>query len=151
MGCDIHIFYEKNVDGKWVAAEDVQPIREEDLGYPFGIEYIYPFDWRCYSMFSWLCEGVRDYCGTPSISRPRGLPNEASDEVVKEAKEMEHDRHSESWLQVDELINYEFKERYKERNGEMVTPEEFFGPYFFASIDELNRSDCERIVFWFDN
>lgn len=151
MGCDIHIFYEKKVDGKWVEAEDVRAVSEYDYGDPFGITEYMPFDWRQYSMFAWLCSGVRDYCGNPSISRERGLPDDISESAKKSYEDWACDAHSASFLSVDEISSYIFDGYLLNREGEMVTAKELFGDDFFASIEELKRSDCERIVFWFDN
>lgn len=151
MGCDIHVHYEKKVDGKWVEAEDVKPVSEYDYGEPFGITEYLPFNWRQYSMFAWLCSGVRNYCDNPSISPQRGLPDDISESAKRSYEEWSCDAHSASFLLVDEIAAYKFEGYFLSRDGEMVTAEELFGSDFFASIEELKRSDCERIVFWFDN
>lgn len=151
MGCDIHIYYEKKKDGEWVGAENVSAISSYDWGSPIGIDLTFPFDWRSYNMFSWLCQGVRDYSGVLAISSARGLPHDVSDAVMLEAKSWEGDSHNESFLYVEEIANYKFKEKYRDRCGDLVSAQEFFGNDFFKSIEELKKSDCERIVFWFDN
>lgn len=151
MGCDIHIHYEKKVDGKWIEAEDIKPVSEYDYGEPFGITEYLPFDWRQYSMFAWLCSGVRNYCDNPSLSEARGIPDDVSKRVKNEYLKWECDAHSASFLSVDEIAAYDFDGYFLSRDGEMVTAQDLFGKDFFASIEELKRSDCERIVFWFDN
>lgn len=71
MGCDIHIFTEvRNSEGRWVE-NDKKIFPDWD-----GKLYSSPFDYRHYSMFSFLA-GVRNDSKIAPISEPRGLPNDS--------------------------------------------------------------------------
>ncbi len=86
MSCDIHAFLEANVGDKWVCLDQI----------PFV---------RSYLMFSKLAN-VRSDGTIPSISDPRGLPDNISDVVSLHLDKWGDDAHSASWLAYDELVDF---------------------------------------------
>ena len=147
MGCDIHSYAEKRVNGKW-----------EELDFS-------PFHWRQYGVFGFLA-GVRNYSGVPVLAAPRGLPRDASDYVREESDSWNGDGHTHSWLSVEELSAFDYDAAVEDRRitvnndggctaepggGEMTTWREFLGPKFFDDLTRLKAEGAERIVFWFDN
>jgi hypothetical protein len=127
MGCDIHSYAEKQVNGKW-----------ESLDFS-------PFDWRSYGLYGFLA-GVRNYSDVPPLAAPRGLPRDVSAHVQEEADGWDSDGHSHSWLSVEELSAFDY-----DAAVEMTTWREFLGPDFFRDLRRLKAEGAERIVFWFDN
>lgn len=153
MGCDIHAFAEKkNDNGSY-----------EML--PFS-----PFDMRWYGAFGFLAD-VRNYSAVSPISKPRGIPSDASNEVIEECKSWGIDGHSHSWLSVNELLEFNYDEIVEDRRvtrqispgcisgactckigeGEKTTWREFLGEQFISDIEILKSIGADRVVFWFDN
>lgn len=94
MGCDIHIWIEKRVDGQWQPAEDYQ---EEGL-YQSDI-----YQGCNYRLFAVLAD-VRNSDDVKPIAPPRGVPQDASTIV----QELVHDYadHSHSWFTLRELLDF---------------------------------------------
>lgn len=140
MGCDIHLHTEIKVGGKWLC-------------------YGSPSISRNYHMFAKMAD-VRNYDDIKEISHPKGLPEDISEVVKLHYKSWESDAHSESWLNVDEIIQLE--EFLKEKATKFNTfyyPEKEWGYLFgnpFGSFKKF-RDDYPieikdvRFVFWFDN
>ena len=138
MGCDIHTVVEIKINDEW----------EEIL--------FSPFYYRSYSIFGFLAN-VRNYSMVPSISEPRGLPDDCS-EYIKECLIYNH---SHSWLSIDELKNFNYDVTFEDRRtygatieggkGEMKTIREFLGECFFEDLNKLIELNADRIIFWFDN
>lgn len=139
MGTDIHIVAQKKTEKGW---DDIK---------------FCPFDWRSYGMFGFLA-GVRNYSAVPSISQPRGLPDDFSSQVMD-------DYHSMSWLSVSELLAFNYDAEFEDRRvmingdggctakpggGEVTTFRNFLGGQFFHDLDKLRDLGADRIVFWFD-
>lgn len=105
MGCDIHAFGEVLKDGKWVSADIWQKnpaYSEEELSVPNWCRLT---DNRHYDLFAVLAN-VRN--GTwseklPVIAEPRGLPEDASKEVLAQSERWNGDGHSHSFLTRAEL------------------------------------------------
>lgn len=102
MGCDIHCYKEKLVDGQWVTADDWE---EEDDG--DGETYMRVswgegrFSERSYWLFGLLCDNVRS--SHPLSFAERGMPDDASDLVKGEVELWGCDGHSHSHLYLQEL------------------------------------------------
>lgn len=157
MGCDIHSYPERKVDGQWMACEGT-----------FGTEKypdVEPFAWRDYSVFAFLA-GVRNYSDVIPITEPRGLLDDVSQYVANEYETWGCDAHTPSWLSVAELNAFDYDKSMEDRrvirngdggctadpgDGKSMTYREFLGPFFFSDLAELNRIGAERVVFWFDN
>jgi hypothetical protein len=95
MGCDIHMFVERRIDGRWVEAAD----------------YIEECNLRCYDTFAILA-GVRNGVhGTfVPIAPPRGLPDDASETVKAELAEWGCDAHSVSHHTLRQLLEYDWRQ-----------------------------------------
>lgn len=105
MGCDIHMYAEKLVDGKW------QKLTGFKTQYSEGSDH--PYEGRNYTLFAKLA-GVRNGegfagCDTGDavvpISEPRGLPEDVSEEVMVESEEWGIDGHGRSWLSLSEVLS----------------------------------------------
>ena len=104
MGCDIHLYKEKLVDGRWMTADEW--VSEE---YGDGesttkllyVPYEKRFTERNYQLFGLLSDGVRS--SHPFSFEPRGVPNDVSPEVLDMIEHWDCDGHSHSYLGLQEL------------------------------------------------
>lgn len=99
MGCDIHLYKEKHVDGRWVAADEwsddeYEPGRKE-------VPWKTRFTERNYQLFGLLSAGVRS--DHPFALAGRGMPLSPSPEVAEENERWGVDAHSHSYLYLHEL------------------------------------------------
>lgn len=100
MGCDIHIYKEKLVDGKWQSADKWQKSKYDDEG--MVIEYEErAYKGRNYELFGLLSKGVRT--AHPFSLPERGLPFDVSPEVKAESDKWDGDGHSHSHITIAEL------------------------------------------------
>ena len=114
MGCDIHFYVEKNVDGKWISAD--KWIVDKYMDKKVEQEL---YDGRNYSLFAILADvrngygfaGCKTGEGFKPISSPRGLPVDMSQEVGNRAEMWGLDGHSHSWLTVEELDSYDWNQK----------------------------------------
>ena len=104
MGCDIHIYVEKKVNGKWECIDDLK--KDEDGFFEIKGEEIY--HGRNYILFA-LLANVRNYSGVEPISEPKGLPVDLSDQVKEISDIWIGNSHSHSYLTLQELLNYDFE------------------------------------------
>jgi len=148
MGCDLHGFVErKNEMGQWEYAPG-----------------FHPFDWRSYRLYGWLA-GVRNYSAVTPLSKPRGLPGDAS-ASLKEKYNDDDDYHSASWVSLEELLEFDYDAMVEDRRvstphtgnatcapgeGETMTYREFLGKNFFEELGKLKEIGTCRVVFWFDS
>ena len=105
MGCDIHVYAEKKVEGVWVTADEW--VTDED-----GWVHV-PYDKRIYSernynLFGVLCDGIRGRSYSFSVER-KGIPKDACDEYLEEVRRWGGDDHSHSWLSLTELKSLQEK------------------------------------------
>ena len=162
MGCDIHIRTEvkryrsndkERQNGVWICADKFVVNHDHIL---YGEEERYSveneiYEDRNYRLFAVLA-GVRNNYDVTPISPPRGLPVDASDETKQYHNSYGSDAHSESFLTLEELEQYQHWEH------------PIHGDLFKGTIDKLRnltrqhsypeyeiRADDVRIVFWFDN
>lgn len=99
MGCDIHAYKEKLVDGKWVTA-DKGWADKYDEGC-IDVPYENRFTDRNYNLFGVLSRGVRrdfDFAFSQ-----RGLPDDACPEVAARALGWGCDGHSHNYVSLAEL------------------------------------------------
>lgn len=117
MGCDIHLFTEKkmqfsaynNGEPFWWCCDYFQlnPYRKIDKDDPkYSHKEVYGD--RNYSLFGALAN-VRNYYDNIPICEPRGIPEDASKVVKKEANRWGLDGHSHSWVTAKELFDYKKK------------------------------------------
>lgn len=101
MGCDIHVYKEKHVDGRWVTAD-------EWVAYDYGegdrgqrVPWEKQFSDRNYQLFGLLSKGVRTT--HPFSLEPRGLPFNPCSEVAAVVDGRGEDGHGHSYLYLHEL------------------------------------------------
>lgn len=149
MGCDIHEHREQKVDGVWVTA-DTWIDESGEPNYPPGTQ-TYVTDGlslsRNYSLFGYLCEGVRR---DVDDARPeRGLPPDVSKEVKQSFVSWESDAHSASYITINEIkealltltISAYTRDTDSIRRGLQDILDGFIGV----------GGEDQRFVFWFDN
>lgn len=101
MGCDIHLYKEKQIDGKWVAADVWTPYDYGDDEKGIEVDWKNRFTGRNYELFGLLCKGVRSE--HPLSLTARGLPFDACQEIASHAEQWGEDGHNHSYLYVHEL------------------------------------------------
>ena len=155
MGADIHAYAEVlDSDGTWVLSD-----WEDDIH-------------RDYGLFGFLAD-VRNYSHVPTISEPRGLPDDVT-ESIRTEYESSTDWFSPSWLSLAELLAFDYGQMFWDRRvekqtgpnswdgaalaepgeGEIISLREFLPAQFFTTLDELSAygpPETVRLVFWFDN
>lgn len=103
MGCDIHIYKEKLVNGVWVSSDKWTPYDYGDGESGMTVEYDdRVYRGRNYQLFGIISRGVRGFYHEISLE-PKGMPLYASSEVKREADDWELDAHSHSYLTLKEL------------------------------------------------
>lgn len=101
MGCDIHMFKEKLVDGKWVSADEWVAYDYGDDEKGVEVPFTKRFTERNYQLFGLLSKGVR--CDHPYAFAPRGIPFDCCPEVAADYKRWDCDAHSANFLFLPEL------------------------------------------------
>lgn len=101
MGCDIHCYKEKQVNGQWVTADEWQAYDygEDEKG--IEVPWKKRFTDRNYMLFGMLSKGVRSE--HPFSFEPRGLPFNPCHEIASEAERWGIDGHGHSYLYLHEL------------------------------------------------
>lgn len=136
MGCDIHPFLEKKIDGKWQAVGEMN-----QWG---SLEEYEPLSDRDYYLFSILA-GVRNHHSLTPIAPPKGLPDDMSPEVERLAVYWEDCAHNESWLSYNELDSHDY-DQYEYENWEVIEKK------VIPDMQEIMKEvEDVRIVFWFDS
>ncbi len=160
MSCDITIFAEvKNKQsGRWEKVGDVFSLRDKEDSKKEKTDH--PFYWQDYGLFGFLAD-VRNYSESASISKPKGIPNDVSDDIHDKWLEYGgEDHHSNSHLKLSELMSFNYEKKFINRRGQdedfgkTMTYREFLGETFFIHLNELKQLGYPadvRIVFWFDN
>lgn len=162
MGCDIHIYRERYVNGGW---ETDTTVEIEDEG---GSNEYKSFESGCgyYSRSYWLfaaLSNVRSYgdnLPVPPPAKGRGFPNDVT-KIHDDCKESwDSDGHSHGWLTLAELKR--LKEQYEnamvthgDNPDKWGTIAEYIGDCIKqvsqgGYFDGLPDEDC-RIVFFYDN
>lgn len=160
MGCDIHIYLEKNVEGNWHCIDyfKLSPYTNEYRVVPVVYE-------RDYQLFA-LLAGVENRYEVEPIAPPKGLPENISSVVEHEFQIWKGDAHDCSWLSVKELFTYKDNVKnasldcscasfdkmisnIKERMCKELWIWDFIGDH---ERENRLRHDAKnfRIVFWFD-
>lgn len=98
MGCDIHLYKEKLVNGVWVTADVWEAYDYGDDEKGIEVNWNNQFRDRNYNLFGLLSKGVRHEFDMSY--EPRGLPFNISDEVDSRLNE---DDHGHSYLYLFEL------------------------------------------------
>lgn len=109
MGCDIHIFLERYIDGEWECVDTFPTVvvdrylRSSTVRTSSLPDYLHHnITDRDYKLFSAIA-GVRIQASTEQSRMPRGFPQDASKPVKRIFNEWGNDAHSASWLFADEF------------------------------------------------
>jgi len=124
MGCDIHGWIEKNVNGKFIAVDRLTA------------------DDRDYRRFA-LLAGVRDY-NKESLAHPLGVPDNVSESAGYDIETWSSDGHSHSYISIKDAAKIFSETSCREVNFPEYT-------FFNVDPDDENEIDKYRLVFWFDN
>lgn len=153
MGCDIHLFAEKRVNGKWHSLDKFTVNKYFDPDDELGdreIEVLHEDRFytggRNYNLFCALA-GVRSYefRNQPKIiSPPRGIPNDCCDEIRNEIGYWTSDAHHVSFLYQYDLEDFDWSDY-----GE--TCNDFLLEVVPKMIATGAKDEDVRIVFFFDN
>lgn len=157
MGCDIHVYRERKVHGKWETDTLVENDNDEYSSYESGLGYVS----RNYLLFG-LLSNVRSLGNFP-ITPPaedRGFPSDATEINQACSDQMDGDGHSHGWLNLEEL--HKLHEEYKQA---VVLYEPGKYDFTYAAgcleefIDQIHKGDYfqdvhpedGRILFFYDN
>ena len=112
MGCDIHMHAEKWDDNacEWVW---LKPPLTKERYYERGPFMRLEYFWRNYDLFAILADVRNDRgfgghvtgTGFEPISEPKGLPEDCSPYVKRQAEKWNCDGHSHSWLMLSEVLS----------------------------------------------
>lgn len=172
MGCDIHFYVERLENGKWVSADKWTPneyaggegepeteVKYEDC---FCSE-------RNYNLFAILADvrngsgfaGCDTGDGFVPISKPRGLPDDVSEQVNADATRWDGDGHSHSWLTVEELLAYDWTQTTRRRGyltadeywrwnkwdrKEGESPQSYSGDVVGGSVRKVTEKQMQRLL-----
>lgn len=163
IGADIHFFTERyTTDSNYEGPKDLSEERETKLNAVLADEILYPkwvsadkwsiskydkdewdvveelYSGRDYHLFNVLA-GVRG--NGPSVSDPRGVPDDVSSGYKYMVNRMDGDGHSHSYFTLRELMEVDWKKYDVE--------------YFTETIEKMKKIDPNpdnvRCVFFFDN
>lgn len=128
---------------RWITADSWEYIDEED-DYPYwSVVNKRFYSGRNYYLFDVLA-GVRGYNDSNMISKPRGVPDDASDAYKEQLKQWNGDCHSMSYFTLKELLDVDWSKYETEYLSE-----------FFETIEKMKKLDSDpekvRCVFFFDN
>ena len=101
MGCDIHLYKEKKVNGVWMTADNWTTYDYGDDEKGIEVPWEQRYTDRNYDLFGLLSKGVRSE--HEFSMKPRGLPFNISKEVGEDAERDGVDGHSHSFLYLHEL------------------------------------------------
>ncbi len=167
MGCDIHFYVERKVNGAWESADewkldtDDEPPRERVASEYYGD--------RNYNLFAILADvrngrgfaGLVTGEGFKPISTPKGLPEDASAKVKAESDAWNGDGHSHSWHTLSDLLAYDWTQwtglsgfvhadqywawsRY--RKGQGLGPEEYCGDAWGNEVRKVSNDEMGALV-----
>lgn len=105
MGCDIHIYVEKKINGKWILAQGLVEYKGDDGKITKRVPYPDQFyNGRNYLLFGMLTGGeVRAEPGIYFHDCTKGFPDDACEEIAEIYDSWGDDAHSASWLTAKEL------------------------------------------------
>lgn len=101
MGCDIHLYKEKQVDGQWVTADVWEEYDYGDDDKGIEVSWDNRYTGRNYNLFGLLSKGVRR--DLPFGFAQRGMPYNACKEIAENSEKWEGDGHSHNYLYLHEL------------------------------------------------
>ncbi len=144
MSCNIHTF----VEG-FCKETGVGTFKRNRLNTHRSLMFA-PFSAQNYSVYSFLA-GVRSDGSVPSLVPPRGLPIGLSEEVEEEFSLFGKGSHSQSWVTVKELLDFDYEQLLPDGETTYLRrlPQSFFAD--LSELHKMGKPDSVRVVFWFDN
>ncbi len=145
MGCDIHLYNEKKVNGKWITADANWGIQYPEEDPTPDVPYEERYSGRDYDLFGYLANVRKD---SEYAIDPRGLPEDVCLLVKTRSDQWDCDGHSHSYLtftELQELATHLLLDPPPDSHWTMRSLQEIMG--HFAGMD----GEDHRIVFWFDN
>lgn len=118
MGCDIHLYVEKKVDGKWQIQGKFEDADDEGYREFSGPSF---YNERNYNLFAVLADvrngrgfaGITTGKGFNPISEPRGVPDDASEDYFCMVEQWGCDGHSHSHHTLRQLLEYDWTQTSK--------------------------------------
>ncbi|MEZ5907892.1 MAG: hypothetical protein R3D31_03745 [Hyphomicrobiaceae bacterium] len=104
MGCDVHFYVERLMDGRWETADTWVPRRSGGLEVETSRQF---YSARDYDLFAILADVRNRHDFTP-IAAPRGVPDDCCEEYRREVALWENSGHSHSWLTLDEMLRFDW-------------------------------------------
>lgn len=160
MGCDIHLYRERRVNGEWETdtIEELEDPTDQYYQYQ-GFRLI---DGRSYTLFAAL-SNVRNYGSlhVPPPAEDRGYPADACPVNMRCSIQWDADGHSHGYLTIGEV--YALKERWEESIVLYEQDDRTDSTFVVEQIDLLIKSmnvgdyfqgidpDDGRILFFYDN
>lgn len=172
MGCDIHLFVERRVEGTWVPADKWVPDPHKESKDKNALMILCNdryYNGRNYDLFAILADvrngrgfaGIDTGDGFEPISDPRGLPSDVSTEVQSEFTRWGADGHTPSFHTVKDLLEYDWTQVTKLRGvvgavefyhwnrwnrGQGESPEGYCGSVGGASVLYLPADEMEKQI-----
>jgi len=170
MGCDIHFYTDRRVDGAWHPVDVFKrdaPDEDNKEGYLRAASHLY--NDRSYKLFAILADvrngrgfaGVKTGEGFNPIAQPKGIPEDATAEYREVADSWGIDGHSHGYFTLRELLDYNwtqttklqgwcaFKEwadwfGWKRANGE--GPNSYCGGVGGGSVKHIEPQQMDELV-----
>jgi hypothetical protein len=131
MGCDIHLYTDKRIDGVWKPIDSFErdtPDNNNPNGYLFSKGGLYKG--RNYDLFAILANvrnghgfaGVKTGAGFNPIAQPKGVPADATVEYREIVEQWGSDGHSHSYFTLRDLLDYDWTQT-TQKEGFTAFPE----------------------------
>jgi hypothetical protein len=175
MGCDIHSYAEKKVNGKWEMIKKAFPNpyyqegkenKIDEDGYEWNPQFTdQPYKGRNYDLFGILADvrngrgfaGIKTGEGFSPIAEPKGLPEDVSPEIKKESDGWNGDGHSHSYFTLKELQDYDWMqttksygtvtlEEYKKFKETKIPPDYYCGGVSGGSVINLTNKEMDKAI-----
>lgn len=170
MGCDIHFYTDKRVDGVWKPADAFEretPDEDHPKGYLFAKSSYY--NGRNYDLFAILANVRNGYgfAGCPTgagfnpIAQPKGVPEDATAEYREIVERWDLDGHSHSHFTLRELLNYDWTQTTQKqgltafaewerwvgwRRNHDQCPESYCGGVSGGSVKHIEAEQMDELV-----
>ena len=161
MGCDIHLYTEKKINGFWNLWHKSHLNKAIHHTY---VEDYYRYTGRNYDLFAILANvrngvgfaGIVTGGGFNPICQPRGLPKDVGYEVQELSEKWDDDGHSHSWLTLRELLEYDWDSQSTTKRGVVseITykkwdhkgyPSEYCGASYGKGIETLSEEEYLKL------
>lgn len=174
MGCDIHVCFEQEIDGKWTNIDEYEKNEYYTEGNDDGESEFWRTDiynGRDYHLFAALAD-IRNYNGyITCMCEPKDFPDDADQKTRDDYESWSSDAHSASHHTLYDMIQFDKtvdapkgtivmthedgdeEKGYYEPTGDL----EFMIKAIYKCLDEMDVTITPeiqkqyRIVFWFDN